>query len=60
MFRIGELTVGEQGSVHTVKAKDMHIAMNKNKIMLVLYSSDEKFFLPIHANASIFEHAWRI
>ena len=35
MMRIGEVTSG----THTVKAKDIHIGRNKNKIMLVLYSS---------------------
>ena len=35
MFRVGELTTGQ----HPVKAKDVHIATNKDKILLVLYSS---------------------
>ena len=35
LMRIGELA---QGS-HTVKASDIHIGTNKNKILLVLYSS---------------------
>ena len=35
LMRIGELTQSE----HTVKAKDVHIGSNKNKILLVLYSS---------------------
>ena len=35
LFRIGELTLSD----HTVKAKDVHIAENKDKMMFVLYSS---------------------
>ena len=35
LFRVGELTLGE----HTVKAKDVHIGENKNKILFVLRSS---------------------
>ena len=35
LFQIGELTM----SKHSVKAKDVHIGMNKKKIMFVLYSS---------------------
>ena len=35
MFRIGKLTL----SKHTLKAKDVHIGTNKNKIMIILYSS---------------------
>ena len=35
LMRIGELMEGE----HTMKAKDIHIARNKNKIMIVLHSS---------------------
>ena len=35
MFRIGELTLGS----HTIKAKDIHIGENKNKILIILYSS---------------------
>ena len=35
MFRIGELTSG----LHQVKAKDVHIAQNQNKMLFVLYSS---------------------
>ena len=35
LMRIGELTEGD----HPIKAKDVHIAMNKNKILIVLYSS---------------------
>ena len=35
MFRVGELTRGN----HPVRAKDVHIAMNKNKLMFVLHTS---------------------
>ena len=35
LFRIGELTY----SNHTIKAKDFHIAKNKKKILIVLYTS---------------------
>ena len=35
MFRIGELTTGS----HPIKAKDIHSADNKDKIMILLYSS---------------------
>ena len=35
LFRIGELTDSE----HTVKAKDVYVGDNKNKIMMILYSS---------------------
>ena len=36
MFRVGELALGP----HTLKAKDVHIAQNKDKILFVLYSSN--------------------
>ena len=35
LFRVGEITTGE----HPMKAKDVHIADNKDKILVVLYSS---------------------
>ena len=35
LMRVGEVTK----SPHVLKAKDVHIAKNKNKIMLILYSS---------------------
>ena len=35
MMRIGEITSGN----HAVKAKDIHMGRNKNKILLLLYSS---------------------
>ena len=35
LMRIGELTLSQ----HVIKAKDVHSAMNKNKILLILYSS---------------------
>ena len=35
MFRIGEISK----SPHTMKAKDVHIASNKNKILILLHSS---------------------
>ena len=35
LFRIGELTYGD----HTIKAKDVHVGTNKDKILFVLYSS---------------------
>ena len=35
LLRIGEVTKGS----HVIKAKDVHIGVNKNKILLVLYSS---------------------
>ena len=35
LLRVGELTTGE----HPIKAKDIHVAQNKDKILVVLYSS---------------------
>ena len=35
LMRVGELAQGE----HTLKARDVHIGQNKNKILLVLHSS---------------------
>ena len=35
LFRIGEVTYGP----HVIKAKDIHIGINKQKILIVLYSS---------------------
>ena len=35
MFRIGELTQSQ----HVVKTKDVHIGLNKDKLMFVLHSS---------------------
>ena len=35
LFRVGEITTSE----HVLKAKDVHLANNKNKYLLVLYSS---------------------
>ena len=35
MMRVGELTLSE----HVLKAKDVHMATNKEKLLLVLYSS---------------------
>ena len=35
LLRIGELTLSQ----HTIKAKDIHVGQNKDKIMIVLYSS---------------------
>ena len=35
LMRIGELTEGD----HPIKAKDIHIGVNKDKILLVLYTS---------------------
>ena len=35
MFRIGEMTESQ----HVVKAKDVHIGINKDKLMFVLHSS---------------------
>ena len=35
MFRVGEITAG----THVIKAKDVHIGSNKNKILFILYSS---------------------
>ena len=35
LMRIGELTAGE----HQIKAKDIHIGQNKNKLLIVLHSS---------------------
>ena len=54
LFRIGELTQSQ----HQIKAKDIHIRMNKKKILVVLYSSkthDKKSWpqkVKITANAS--------
>ena len=38
MLRIGEIALG----THTIKAKDIHIGSNKNKILRLLYSSKIK------------------
>ena len=35
LFRIGELVKG----AHTIKAKNVHVAQNKEKILIVLYTS---------------------
>ena len=35
LFRVGEVTTGD----HPIKAKDIHIAANKEKILVVLYTS---------------------
>ena len=35
LLRVGELTLGP----HTIKAKDIHIGANKDKILIILYSS---------------------
>ena len=35
MFRVGEIASG----THPVRAKDVHVAKNKNKIMFILYTS---------------------
>ena len=35
LFRVGELAAGD----HSIKAKDVHVGQNKNKILAVLYSS---------------------
>ena len=35
LLRVGELT----SSLHTIKAWDIHMGKNKNKILLILYSS---------------------
>ena len=35
MFRIGEVTLSD----HVVKARDVHIALNKPKLLFVLHSS---------------------
>ena len=35
LFRVGELALGS----HTVKAKNVHIGRNKNKMLFILYSS---------------------
>ena len=37
LMRVGELTVNEGG--HTVKAKDVHLATNKEKLLVILYTS---------------------
>ena len=44
LMRIGELV----SSQHTLKAKDVHMAINKNKLMVILYSSK------MHDRASAF------
>ena len=38
MFRIGKLVIANSCQ-HTMKAKDVHIAFNKDKILVILYSS---------------------
>ena len=35
MFRIGELAMG----IHSIRVKDVHISSNKNKMLIVLYTS---------------------
>ena len=36
LLRVGEIT---SSSKHTMKAKDVHVAKNKDKLLIVLYSS---------------------
>ena len=38
LFRVGELVVSEHDH-HTIRAKNVHIAQNKFKVLIVLYSS---------------------
>ena len=40
LFRIGELTESQ----HVIKAKDVHIGKNKNKLMFILHSSKTHWF----------------
>ena len=37
LFRIGEFTSGN--SSHTIRARNVHVASNKDKILVILYSS---------------------
>ena len=49
LFCIGELTTGRAGgNKHTIKAVNVHVAQNKDKIMIMLYSSKmhDKHSLP--------------
>ena len=39
LFRVGELAIGGQGDQHTIKAANVHIAVNKDKLLIILYSS---------------------
>ena len=53
LFRVGELTTGD----HPVHAKDVHIGLNKNKLLFVLYISKTHGYeshqqkVKIHANS---------
>ena len=38
LMRISELTTGNESN-HFVRAKDIHVGVNKNKILIILYSS---------------------
>ena len=38
LFRIGEMVASNHGN-HTVKARDVHIGMNKNKVLFILQTS---------------------
>ena len=40
LFRIGELTFSQ----HAIKAKDVHIGVNKNKLMFILHSSKTHWY----------------
>ena len=40
LFRVGKLALGD----HTVKAKDVHIGINKDKILFILYTSKTNSF----------------
>ena len=35
LFRVGELALGD----HTIKVKNVHVGQNKNKILIILYTS---------------------
>ena len=39
LMRIGELTISNKNEAHTLKAKNVHMATNKDKLLLILYSS---------------------
>ena len=57
LLRIGEMTA----SSHVIKAKNVHISVNKNKLLLVLYSSkthgkaDRPQKIKIEANESCYQ-----
>ena len=65
LFRIGELCKTENAD-HTIKAKDVHVATNKDKMLIVLYSSkthgreSHPQKIKITANVKQIEHGYQL